>query len=181
MAFKIRPQQQKDAPGTSVMPAAPPAAQAPSPASSGPVQLSEDQLTRILAVVEQLPEATDSAYGDLLDKLLSADQFEDLNSPWAGTSGRELAGRRLLVTKVTRRPSTFEGGPAIFLVVESMDLLNGDKVTWTTSAIAVIVQLATCHARGWLPAACTVILADKPTAAGYTPYHLEVTAIRQQA
>jgi len=177
MAFGRKDTPAAGSPGTDMMPAAP---AAPSPAEitpAGATVLTEDQLARVISVVQDLPGASDTGYGDLLDKLLSATTFEDLNSPWSGTSGRDLAGRRLLITTVSQRPSSYEGGPQIFLVVESTDTRTGEQVTWTTSALAVIVQLAVCHQRGWLPAIAEITAAAKPTAQGYTPYHLTITAI----
>lgn len=135
-------------------------------------------LDKIIAEVEQLPESADDGQWNIVEQLLTATDMDDLNRPWEATSGKTLAGRRLQVTGVKRRPSAYEGGPEIFLVIDSIDLNSGEALTWTSSALAVIIQLAVAYNRGWLPLVAEVTAARKPTKRGFIPYHLTITQIK---
>lgn len=135
-------------------------------------------LEKIIAEVERLPESDDDGQWGIVEQLLTATDMDDLNRPWEATSGKTLAGRRLQITSVKRRPSSFEGGPEIFLVIDSVDLADGEKLVWTSSALAVIIQLAVAYNRGWLPLIAEVTAARKPTKRGYIPYHLTITRIK---
>lgn len=146
-----------------------------------PAVIPQAMLDRIEQAVASIPDAdTDGGWG-LLNQLFTATEMDDLNRPWQGTSGKTLAGRRLLIRSVSRRPSAFDGGPEIFLVVDSVDLGNGEQITWTSSALAVIVQLAVAYNRDWLPIVAEVTAAAKPTKSGFVPYHLNVTEIHASA
>lgn len=177
MAFGRKPQDA--APVTGTVATRQPESQppAPQPGSDGPLAIPDHLLDQVVKMVRQIPLKDDSASFGMLEKLLAADNWRDLNKPWEGTSGRELAGRRLLITDVGSRPSAFDAGPEIFLVVTSTDMTTGEEITWTTSALMVIVQLATAYVKGWLPIVAEVTAAAKPTARGFTPYHLTVQEI----
>ena len=146
----------------------------------GPAVIPAALLEKIEQAVSTIPEADGEGGWDMLSQLFAATDADDLNRPWQGTSGRTLAGRRLLIKSVTRRPSSFDGGPEIFLVVRSVDTATGEDITWTSSALAVVVQLAVAYQRGWYPLIADVVAAPKPTARGFTPYHLNVTRLRAE-
>lgn len=152
----------------------------PDPAASA---IPEHMLDQVLRAIEAVPAEGGGGVEGILSQLLAATSMDDLNAPWAGTSGRELAGRRLRIESIIRRPSQFEDGPAVFLVAHCADAKTGDKITMTTSALAVIIQLAMAHNLGWMPLLADVVVAEKPTERGYYPYHLTVLAVnntRQQ-
>lgn len=147
----------------------------PEPSGDAPV-ISQDVLNALLEAVEQIPAEGGGGMDGMLETLLAARSIDDLNRPWNGTSGRELAGRRLRLTDVIRRPSQFEDGPQLFLVVTCADAKTGERITMTTSALAVILQIAIAWNLHMFPLLVDVVVADKPTARGYYPYHLTVLA-----
>jgi len=138
--------------------------------------IPEHLLGQVLDAVELIPAEGGGGMEGILTQLLSAASVDDLNKPWSGTSGRELAGRRLSIRDMIRRPSAFDDGPAIFLVVRCADAKTGEEVTFTTSALAVIVQLAIAHKMGLFPLLADIVVSDRPTERGYYPYHLNVLA-----
>lgn len=140
------------------------------------VAIPEHLLAQVLDAVELIPTEGSAGVEGILAQLLTATSVDDLNKPWAGTSGRELAGKRLTIRSLIRRPSSFEDGPAIFLVVQCADAKTGEEVTFTTSALAVIVQLAIAHRMGIFPLIAEVVVAERPTERGYYPYHLNILA-----
>lgn len=145
--------------------------------SDTPAAIPEDQLVKLLDVIETIPSEGAAGVTGILEQLLAADSLDDLNRPWAGTSGKDLAGKRMSIRGMIRRPSQFADGPQIFLVVDSVDAKTGEPFTWTTSALAVIVQLAMIWKLAYLPALAEVVVADRPTERGYYPYHLLVLAV----
>lgn len=147
----------------------------PEPDGAAPV-ISEQVLVALLDAVEKIPATGAGGLDGILETLLAAQSIDDLNAPWNGTSGRELAGRRLRLTDVIRRPSQFEDGPQLFLVVTAADAKTGERVTMTTSALAVILQVAVAWNLGMFPLLVDVTVAERPTARGYYPYHLTVLA-----
>lgn len=152
---------------------------APVPAETRPIP--DEIYQQIVEMVVALPEPSDDDSWSILTSLMTAQGMQDLNRPWDGTSGRNLAGKRLRITSVKRRPSRFTGGIEIFLIVESTDVATGERLTWFTSALAVVVQLAVAYARGWLPLIADVVTAPRPTEAGFLPYHLNVVGLRDGA
>lgn len=147
----------------------------PEPSGDAPA-ISEEVLSALLDAVEHIPAEGGGGMDGILETLLAAQTVDDLNRPWNGTSGRELAGRRLRLTDVIRRPSQFDDGPQLFLVITAADAKTGERVTMTTSALAVILQVAIAWNLNMFPLLVDVVAAEKPTARGYYPYHLTVLA-----
>lgn len=156
---------------------APPAPQQPGTVTA-PEPIPAELLAKIEAAVAGIPDSTDDDSWGIAEQLLAAETPDQLNAPWSGTSGRDLAGRTLLIHDITRRPSDYDGGPEIFLVVHATDISTGEAVTFTTSALAVLLQLAQAHSHGWLPVTADIVAARKPTKRGRVPYHLNITRIR---
>lgn len=152
----------------------------PEPSGEAPV-ISEAVLSALLEAVELIPAEGGGGMDGMLETLLAARSIDDLNRPWNGTSGRELAGRRLRLTDVIRRPSQFDDGPQLFLVVTCADAKTGERLTMTTSALAVILQIAIAWNLSMFPLLVDVVAAERPTARGYYPYHLTVLAAGIQA
>jgi hypothetical protein len=71
--------------------------------------------------------------------------------------------------------SEFAGGLPFFLIVDAADLETGELVTITTGAVSVVAQLAKAHQLGQIPGWRVVPRqAERPSASGYYPQHLEV-------
>lgn len=124
-----------------------------------------------------VPSEDGSGMERIIEQLLSAESWEQLSDPWESTNAEKLRGKRLRVDSLMRRPSQYRGGLGIFLIVKGVDLGTGEAIVWTTSAQAVIAQLVRAYAKGWLPCVCEMIIADKPTEAGYYPHHLRFLAV----
>ena len=146
------------------------------PETGGAPVISPEIAARVRELVEPIPGDDGDGGERIITALLSAASIDDLNAPWEGTSGQKLAGKRLEIRGVTQRKSQFEDGAGIFLVADATDTKTGDKATFTTSAVAVVLQLAVAHKLGLFPIIADVVVADKPTARGYYPYHLQVIA-----
>lgn len=138
---------------------------------------SPQVLAQVHELVAQLPQESDGGGAEaIVAALLSATSIDDLNAPWDGSSSRALAGRRLEITGIHARPSSFDGGTGIFLVAQATDTKSGDRSTFTTSSIATVLQLAMAYKLGMFPIIADVVAADRPTARGFYPIHLRIVA-----
>jgi hypothetical protein len=148
---------------------------------SEPMPLSEDIVKRFAEMAVTVPTEDGAGSDRILEQLLSATSWEQLSDPWESSNGMRLRGKLLRIDNITRRPSTYEGGLGIFLVVEAVDTANGEKVVWTTSSLSVVGQLVRAYVMGWFPMYAEVVVADRPTERGYYPQHLRIENVKQAA
>ena len=142
----------------------------------GEVLISGQLAARVAALLDHVPVDDETGGARIAEQLLGGATPEDLNQPWDATGGRALIGKVIRIDEVVQRPSQFQQGLRAFLVVRGEDTQTGEPITFTTSAMAVVIQLARCCAEGWLPAWAEVEQAARPTEAGYLPYHLRFVA-----
>lgn len=138
-------------------------------------------VAQVRELVAAIPDNSDSGAEAIVAQLLAAETIDDLNAPWDGTSGRNLAGKRLTIRGISARPSSFEGGAGIFLVADAVDAKTGERAVFTTSALAPVIQLAQAYRRGLFPLLVEIVVAERPTARGFYPYHLRVLAAGRSA
>jgi len=159
----------------------PPAPEAPSQEvatrpDTAPAPVSADIIARVREAVQGIPESDGEGAESIVRQLLDAQTIDDLNAPWEGSSGRSLAGKRLSIRGCHQRPSSFEDGAGVFLVVDAADAKTGEALTFTTSAVSVVLQLARAWSLGLFPLIADVVVAERPTARGFYPYHLRIIA-----
>jgi len=141
-----------------------------------PAPISAEVAARVRELVAPIPGDDGTGAERIVTQLLDAQTVDDLNAPWEGTSGRNLAGKRLAIRGVTQRPSAYQDGAGVFLVADAADATTGEGATFTTSALSTVIQLARCHQLGIFPIIADVVVADRPTARGFYPYHLHIVA-----
>lgn len=121
-----------------------------------------------------IPAELDGGTEDILRKVLSATTWAQIDEPWRTTDVDDIVNKPMRVVKVTRRPSTFEGGLGVFLIVKLKDARDGKEYVKTTGSIAVVGQLAQLY---FLKATAITIKwckAKRPTEQGFYPQHLEI-------
>lgn len=138
-------------------------------------------IAKVRELVAAIPDNDAAGAENIINQLLAADTIDDLNAPWEGTSGRKLVGKRLQVRGISARRSSFDGGTGIFLVADAVDAATGDRAVFTTSALSCVIQLAQAHKLGMFPLLVEVVVAERPTARGFYPYHLRVLAAGRSA
>jgi len=148
--------------------------------SSTPAPISAEVAERVRQLAAAIPGDDGSGAERIVTQLLDAQTIDDLNAPWEGTSGRNLAGKRLAIRGVTQRPSQFSDGAGIFLVADAADAKTGEPAVFTTSALSVVIQLARVHQLGLFPVIADVVVAERPTERGFYPYHLRIIAAGNQ-
>ena len=173
-------QTETPAPGTDPAPVTTPGAEVAEYASSAPAPISAEAAERVRQLAGAIPGDDGNGAERIVTQLLDAQTIDDLNAPWEGTSGRNLAGKRLAIRRVTQRPSQFSDGAGIFLVADAVDANTGEPAVFTTSALSVVIQLARVHQLGLFPVIAEVEVAERPTERGFYPYHLRIIAAGNQ-
>lgn len=140
-----------------------------------------DEFVRILAGGE-IPEDTgfdddpDEVQRRIIEQILRA---PDVTGMFAAASGsdavgwREYRGKPVEIRGFRWRPSDFDVGSPVFVIVQATDIATGEIVNLTTGAAAVLAQLAWMAKHEQLVGAkVTLMESDKPTKAGYRPLKL---------
>lgn len=137
------------------------------------------EVTNIFAtMVAGIPETDDEDASErIVLQLLGATDAAELNAPWDSAPAEELAGKRLRIDTIERRPSDFQDGLGVYLVCKGLILDTGEKLVFTTGAISIVAQLVRAHFLGGLPAICELVIAERPTKKGYRPQHLKIMAL----
>jgi hypothetical protein len=142
------------------------------------IAYSQELTSQFTAMVASIPETDDDDASErIVLQLLGADDVGDLNAPWDSVPAEELAGKRLRIDTIERRPSDFQDGLGVYLVCKGLILDTGEKLVYTTGAVSIVAQLVRAHFLGGLPAICELIIADRPTKKGYRPQHLKFLAL----
>jgi hypothetical protein len=141
-----------------------------------PAEIDPAVVERFATMATLIPSEDGSGVERIVDAILSAESWESLSDPWESTNADKLRGKRLRVNSLMRRPSQFRGGLGIFLVVFCTDTANGEDLVWTTSSVSVVAQLVRAYCLRVLPAIVEMVIADRPTEAGFYPHHLRFLA-----
>lgn len=129
-------------------------------------------LTDPNAPVPEIEDDPEAIHRQMLAELLSAETDEELESGQA-ESWRELEGIPIRISGFKWRPSTYEKGFPVFLVVMGERLDDGSRVVLTCGSGAVMAQLSNLARRGRIPGAIRAIeRGDKPTKGGFYPLRL---------
>lgn len=138
----------------------------------GEVMLRGEAALRLREMLAAVPVDDEGGNQRIAEQLLSGDGLFDLNNPWESSSGRTLAGKTIRIETLRAVESQYPHGLRAFLVVQGIDSQTGDEVVMTTSALAVVIQLARANFEHWLPAWAEVVVSARPTKRGFYPYHL---------
>lgn len=130
----------------------------------------------LVPLLRQVPEANEDAQVDIIRQLLEAKDAGDLNAPFSMEGLQEWEGQPVRIDSIRQMPSDYEGGLGVYLICEVTEPRSGARKTVSTGSTTIIVQLVKAHIAGWLPLLVVPRFAKKPTAAGFTPMHLEIVA-----
>lgn len=134
-------------------------------------RLESLQLT-IQPLLDDVPDsnADDDAYIRIMEQLAGAETLADLQAPWDSNGLAKYIDQSLWVNDIRKSPSDKPGGFSHFLLLDCKTR-DGELVTLTTSAGAVVVQLLKARALGQIPV--LVIPRAKKTKRGFEAQHLE--------
>lgn len=129
-------------------------------------------------LIEAVPESNrEDAQYNIVMAILAAKDASELDTPWSnGTLGLgAFNDQEITIRSIRRAPSSFEGGPGIFLILDVLDGDGEDHVV-TTGSVSVVVQLLKAYQLNAYPLTCRPVISKRQTARGYWPQHLETSA-----
>jgi hypothetical protein len=135
--------------------------------------LDKALVAKFAQMATMIPSEDAGGMERIMEQILTAQSWEDLDAPWTVSKADQLAGRILRCSGVQRRPSDFREGMGFFLVLDCADTKTGEKMVVTTSATAIIGQIVLAYAKGWFPCFIEFVVAERPTERGYRPHHLK--------
>jgi hypothetical protein len=112
---------------------------------------------------------------EIMMQLLSAESDEELQNFGNAVSWRELLGVPVHIKGFRWRPSSFDEGGPVYVVVQGFRTDTGEQVILTTGAANVLAQLSNLAQRGRLgepDCVWSIEEAEKQTQRGFTPLHL---------
>lgn len=125
------------------------------------------------AIIEKLPDPQDDGSDRIMLAILSASSPEGINDPYTGGSMGKLSGHMLEVHDVSKMPSDKDTELGYYLLVRGWDYDTEKEFTASTSARAIIAALVRLWMLQALPCRVVVRKAERPTARGFFPEHLE--------
>jgi len=147
------------------------------PAPSGPVAvISPERVAAVSMLMDSIPEADDTGEGldGIIDRIITATDVDDLDAPWRSQGLLALENLPIEIRGLRKRPSDYPGGLPFYLVLDGAILGTGEAFTASTGAVSVVLQLAKAWTMNAFPFRCIPRVADKPSASGNYPMHLEV-------
>lgn len=135
---------------------------------------SDATLATFAHMASVIPDADGAGMDNMLAAILGADSWDQLDAPWSTSSTDDAVGVPVVITDLTRRPSDFAEGLGVYLIVSGSRADNGEPITYTTGSVSVVAQLVRAYAIGALPLTAKLVKAERPSANGYYPVHLQV-------
>lgn len=135
---------------------------------------SEATLATFAHMAAVIPDAEGAGMDNMLAAILGADSWDQLDAPWSTTSTDDAIGVVVTVTDLSRRPSDFAEGLGVYLIVSGYRTETGEPITYTTGSVSVVAQLVRAYAIGALPLTTKLVKAERASANGYYPVHLQV-------
>lgn len=130
-----------------------------------------------LLMVADVPEPGDDAAeatASMIGTILGAEDPEDLDKPFDSDGMRHKIGQVVTVNAITRRPSDYEGGLGVYLGCDCTTHPDGERLFISCGSAMCVAQLVRAHALKAFPLVVVPTSKDKPTKAGYKPYHFRV-------
>src|SRR5512146_3353347 len=119
-----------------------------------------------------IPSEDGESVPDILQAILCASSWEQLDRPWDACDASRLVGKLFRIDNVLRRPSLFPGGLSVYLVVRCTNGKTGERFAWTSSSLNVCAQLVRAYAGGWLPLWATITVLPGRVGSDRRPHYL---------
>lgn len=146
------------------------------PRGNGQIATLEHVNAELTRRLEAVPDAPDDGGASLFMALLNVTSWKDLDTPWSAKGLGKFKDLLVVITAVHKMPSDLPDGPGWYLVAHGATEATGEECTFTTSSVAIMIQLIIAQTNGWLPLTVIPRVAEKPTKRGFYPQHLEIVA-----
>ena len=138
--------------------------------------MSERTRELFLPMVMMVPESEGDGADRIVLAILQAASWDELSDPWNAEKTAALADVDLAMHTITRHVSSYTEGMGVFLVVHCKRLDTDEECVFATGSVSIVAQLVRAYALGAFPIYGQIKRSDKPTAKGYYPMHLDITA-----
>lgn len=115
------------------------------------------------APVETVESDPDAAYLEIIRDLMDAEDDDELEFVGNAIGWQELEGVPVEIHSFKWRPSEFDQGPPVYLIVFGYRMDDGKRVVLTTGSAGVMAQLWNLAKRDRLPAIRKLVRSTKPT------------------
>jgi hypothetical protein len=136
-----------------------------------------DEFDRILTGQGEPPEIIDDPEEisrQIIMQLLAATTDEELQNFGGATGWRDLEEVPIKLKGFRWRPSSFDEGGPLYVIVNGFRTDTGEAVVLTTGSSNVLAQLSNMARRQTLiDSVWKLVKSEKATAAGFRPLHLE--------
>lgn len=125
-------------------------------------------------MIDAIPEAV-SGDGEvnIIEAILRSESIDDIDAAWEARSLEDYNGRKVTVTGLRKGKSDFTDGLGLYLLIDALDE-DGKRMVLTTGSVSCVAQLIKSHALGALPRTFIPRKAERASANGYFPMHLEL-------
>ena len=121
-----------------------------------------------------LPDAEDDGGLSLYTELLGVTHWRQLDGPWSKKGMIRYSGVPLIIDNVHKVPSTIDSPLDWFVVAHGALRDKGDEAVFTTSSLAVVMQLINAYRYHWLPMACIPRVGRRSPVNGRESHYLQV-------
>lgn len=140
------------------------------------VQLSKKTLDEFARMATALEEY-DAGGGDgILQEIFAANTVDDYNKILGGERALPM-NKSIKVERVRYAQSDFNAGLPFYLVIDGVDMTNGEVGQWVSGAQTVVAMLTRAAFAGHLPVIGRAYESAKPTKDGFTPVNWTMEAI----
>lgn len=120
-----------------------------------------------------LDETSDDVARAIVLSILAAPDVESVFATFEAEGVKEYLDRPLEIRSVKWNRSSFEEGPPVFAVLDTVVLDSGEAKTLTCGGRSIMAALFAFGKMGAYPIAMKIIESPNPTPEGYRPYRIQ--------
>jgi hypothetical protein len=142
------------------------------PGSSVLSRLGEMQ-RELAPMIDMIPDAGGDGEVNILEAIMRAETIEEIDAAWEARSLEDYVGQKLTITGLRKGKSDFADGLGLYLLIDALDEA-GKKLVLTTGSVSCVGQLIKANALGAFPRTFIPRKAERASANGFFPMHLEL-------
>jgi hypothetical protein len=135
---------------------------------------AEELLQKWRPVIESIPDAGGDGELGIVLAILGAKSPEEIDAPWNSNGLLDHVDKPLTIRAIRKGRSEFSDGFGFFLLLDTIAEDGTTGPTLTTGSVSVVAQLMALHAMKAFPITVIPRMAERPSARGYHPVHLEL-------
>ena len=139
-----------------------------------PVPLRGDVVEVYESMLASVPLAGQDGFEGIIAAIALATDPADLDAPWRSAGLEDWLNEPIVVTGIRKMESDYQTGLGWFLVIDGAVKATGEVLAITTGSVSVVAQLVKAHALGAFPLTVIPRQAERASAKGYFPQHLEI-------